>query len=177
MTTFSSINELEEWLKESELDIKDVEVRRIIKEENELTSVTSDTITITSTDNANQTWVASDNISTSVSVPSVFSTEDIKVEVKSLSEQPAYKIMPLSEGADSDSENVWFVDDYESVEGACSTSKILYKGSTLLMNVCESEGVSKVSLILEIDGEIKRVPFKLEKACQSCEDHDMIISL
>ena len=45
------------------------------------------------------------------------------------------------------------------------------------MNVCESNGIATVKLIVEIDNEIKRLPFILEKSCQSDSEHDMIVSL
>lgn len=97
------------------------------------------------------------------------------VNVKSLTETPVIKFKPITESEGA--ENTWIVDDFESMKNVCSTSKISYRGDTLFMNVCESDGKSTVSLILEIDGTITRVPFVLEKSCNTCGEYDMILSV
>lgn len=176
MNTFNSIEEFSEWMKANKVDIENLNITPSVDTVGYVHEagipITTDTVTITTSDSTNQQWVISDNSNTTIT-PSP--TKEVSVIVKSLSDQPEIKVVPLTESEEDI--NTWYVDDFESVENACSTSKVMYKGSTLLMNVCESEGVSKVTLIMEVDGKIQHIPFRLEKACQSCEDHDMIISL
>lgn len=100
------------------------------------------------------------------------------IVVKSFSEPTKVWMRPLNECAVGGTvHNVWYVDDYESLEGACSTSKISYKDNTLLMNVCESEGRSTVNLIMEVDNKIHKIPFVLKKSCNNDTGYDMIFFL
>lgn len=116
------------------------------------------------------------NLETDISAIGTITAGNNNISVKSLSEQPQIKIQQeLSESVDG--ENIWIVDDFEFMEGACGTSKIIYKGDSLYMNVCESDGKAKVSLILEIDEKIKHVQFTLKKSCNMSDAHDMILSI
>lgn len=159
---FESIEALDQWLKESNRNISDIEVYTL----HGPGSGTTTTI-----------HVSPPGDDDSINVPSVFEIKDVNIEIKSLSESPKIKIEPLNESISEKSQNIWYVDDYESLEGACSTSKIIYKDNTLLMNVCESEGVSTVNLIVEVDKQIHKFPFILKKSCNNDTDHDMIIFL
>jgi hypothetical protein len=100
---------------------------------------------------------------------------DFDIIVKSLTTQPNIHQIPFCEGISEP--NIWYVDDYEFIEDACGTSKIIYKGDTLLMNVCESEGKAMVSLVLEMKGHVGVVEFKLNKICNSPDNYDMILSI
>jgi hypothetical protein len=102
--------------------------------------------------------------------------DDVKIVVKSLSEQPIIKTITLTESSD-EKENIWVVNKFESVKDLCSTSKIVYKEDTFLMNVCESNGTSTVNLILEINDEIKHIPFTLKTSCPDDDVYDMILFL
>jgi len=168
---FNSIDELNQWLIENNYKFSDVDVVPLCN-----TCVT----TTVSSENTTQIWEVNhlDNFNDAViNVPSVFGTKDIDVKIKSISESPKIKLRPLSEADSVDVPNVWYVDDFESVEDACGTSKILYNGDIILMNVCESNGQSTVKLIVEIDGKIANLPFILEKSCNNTSGYDIILSL
>lgn len=167
---FVSIEELSEWLNENSILLGDLQIGIPIKQCFDCRSDTTITTTMSSTLPTSElltpTTILTSECDMGVSHPDI--------EVKSLSDQPLIRITPLSE---STGDNVWYVDDYESLKDACSTSKVTYNGNTLLMNVCEANGKTTVNLILEIAGKISHVPFRLEKSCNRSGDHDMILSI
>lgn len=97
------------------------------------------------------------------------------VTVKSLSDQPNIMVVPLNES--SNQENIWYVNSYEVIKDTCYTGKIDFDGTKLLMNICESGGSAKVDLLVEVDGKLRSVPFKLDLICNNDTDYDMIVSL
>jgi hypothetical protein len=157
MTTFLTIDDLQQWLSESGAALSDVQM--------ELPSTLG--VNTVETTTGSTIYVSTDISITEPHTP--------VVNVKSLSEAPVITLKPLTESEDD--YNTWVVDDFECMEGACGTCKVVYKGDTLLMNVCECEGKSTVSLILEIDGKISTVPFVLEKSCNTDDECDMILAV
>lgn len=101
--------------------------------------------------------------------------KECPVTIDVLPEDTNIKVIPLSESENN--ENVWYVDSFESIEGACSTSKVIFKGDTHLMNVCESEGRSVVSIPVKMTGKVVETKFLLELSCNNEESYDMIVSL
>lgn len=97
------------------------------------------------------------------------------VTVKSLSDQPNIMVVPLNES--SNQENIWYVNSYEVIKDTCYTGKIDFDGTKLLMNICESGGSAKADLLVEVDGKLRSVPFKLDLICNNDTDYDMIVSL
>ena len=173
---FDSIDALSEWLNEhttsiSNLDINLPTVTSGYVHVDGITDYNTTTTITTSSPAGNTQWEPTDG----TVVESNNSTVVRKIAIKSLSIQPTIKQVTLSESKDDN--NVWYVDSYESVEDACSTSKIIYKGSTMLMNVCESGGESKVTLIVDVDGDIARMEFKLEESCNNTSEYDMILTI
>lgn len=185
---FESLNKFQEWLTENDLKLSDVDINEKVHTsgyahvDGDLTLSPSTITTTTTTDGSGIISVSDGTISTTDGTFTIHSgsnvTESIEpknIAIKSLSVQPEIKQVPLSE---SEGSNIWYVDEYESIEdGCCGTSKIVYKGSTMLMNVCESEGESTVTLIVEVDGDIARVPFKLDESCNNTSKYDMILSI
>jgi hypothetical protein len=167
---FNDIEELSTWLSENDYSISDFQFN--VSERGDCT------ITTSTPSNTLQTIKLDERDPDEViNVPSVFEVTDIDVKIKSLSEESIdIKIMPINEDI-NEIQNIWFVDDYECIEDVCSTSEIIFNGDTLLMNVCESNGVATVKLVVEVNKEIKRLPFVLKRACQEDSAHDMIISL
>jgi len=158
MTTFLTIDDLQQWLSESGIALSDVQMG--------LPSTLS--VNTIETTTGSTLYVSTDTVSITEPPTPV-------VNVKSLSEAPVIKFKPLTESEED--YNTWVVDDFECMEGACGTCKVVYRGDTLLMNVCECEGKSTVSLILEIDGKISTVPFVLEKSCNTDDECDMILAV
>jgi len=148
---FNSLDDFKSWLNETTYSMSDLEISTTCLE---CTEDSSDSQTI------------------------VKETKVQEINIKSFSDIPKVKFNFLAESENKEEHpSIWFVDDYESMEGMCSTSKIVYKGDTLLMNVCEANGQSYVNLIVEVDGRIKHHPFILEKSCNKDNDYDIIFSL
>lgn len=171
---FATISELSRWLNESGLNLRDVTVLT-----HDAPVVTSGYAQVEGTPIQNTTTTETAGIGINQAVDATIipeSTMPKNVAIKSVSVQPKIKQVPLSESGES--ENVWYVDEYESVEDACcGTSKIVYKGSSIFMNVCESEGKSTVTLVAEVDGNIVRLPFILDTYCNNTTEYDMILSI
>jgi hypothetical protein len=148
MAKFETLDSFHEWLTETGVDISSLDI--IVSQE-----VCNESCTIDSDDSKKVTQLDE----------SVF-------EIKSLVNQPS---IALYENSEFD-QNVWFVDDYEFISGACGTNKITFKDSTLYINICENEGSAYADLVCESSGEIKSVRFKLEKSCDYDIEYDMILS-
>lgn len=172
---FSDIEEFSKWILENNYSISNFKF-------NTKNSLDCNDCTITTTssesDEFQVVYLDEENTEGTVNIPSVFDVRDINVKIKSLSDESiSIKVMPINEDINYALQNKWFVDDYECIKDVCSTSKITFKGDTLLMNVCESEGNATVFLIVEIENEIKHLPFTLKRSCQKDSDHDIIISI
>lgn len=155
---FKSIEQFVSWLNENSLNISDIDIKsNCLPSEHKLVESVSEQV-------IEESVGAEDKI------------VEPTIEIKSLSTQPRIRTV-LNEAENAEVGNVWYVDDFESVPDACSTSKIVYKGDTFLMNVCESEGQSNVNLVVEVNNEIKRMSFALKKACTAEENYDMILAL
>lgn len=146
MPRFNSINELENWLEENDLALNQLDI--------DAPEVCSESCDLSEDDELKITELTSDLF-----------------EVKSLIDAPSVALFENSEY----NENIWIVDDFEFVENACGASRVTVRDSTLLLNVCESEGAAHVKLVCETDGKIEQVEFKLEKRCNIEEDYDMIL--
>jgi hypothetical protein len=158
---FVTLEQLSEWLTENNKLLSDLT----------FSDAPPITYTISSSD-----VTASCGCNESTAVTTTLDTwEPKEINVKSLTTQPNIQQIPFCEGIAEP--NIWYVDDYEFIEDACGTSRVVYKGDTLLMNVCESEGNAMVSLIMEMDGNIARTKFKLNKICNSPDKYDMILSI
>lgn len=156
---FKSIEQFVSWLNENSLSISDIDIKsNCLPGGHKLTESQSDQI------------IEEQVIEESATIA------EPTIEIKSLSTQPRIRTV-LNEAENAEAGNVWYVDDFESVPDACSTSKIVYKGDTFLMNVCESDGQSNVNLVVEVNNEIKRMSFALKKACTAEESYDMILAL
>ena len=163
---FETIEELTEWLTENNKTLSDLFIQEALPP-----TMTYANINTGSASSACGTKTDMNTITQTI----IAETWDPKeINVKSLTKQPNIQQIPFCEGIAEP--NIWYVDDYEFIEDACGTSKIIYKGDTLLMNVCESSGTAMVSLVLEIDGNISVTKFKLNKVCNSPNKYDMIIS-
>ena len=147
MAQFKDLDEFTQWMKEHDVDISDVYM--------ELASPVKE----------------------SVDEEACNIKDSIEIRVLSLSDQPNVKIQPLLEGDSKINSNIWYVDGYESCPNTCSTSKVIFKESTLLMNVCDLDGQQTVKLVVEVNGKIEHIPFLLKNACEKSEGYDMIISL
>jgi hypothetical protein len=173
---FTTVEELSTWLTENNKTMADMQIG-VPLEPCTNCIVEGATTTEFSTTTTDATIMATGYTGpTTTDTVTVYVNPTPEVEVKSLSEAPSIKVNPLTEGQAAEP-NVWHVDNFESMKDACGTCEITYKGDTLLMNVCESEGKASVNLVLEIAGEIKHVPFQLKKACEKSTDYDMILSL
>lgn len=127
------------------------------------------TVTTSTGDPDNPVWV---DLSTGCTIKDL---AEHNVSVKSFSDAPRIKILPLTEDT---GKNTWFVKEYEVVKDACFTGEIKFNGASYLMNICESNGDATVKLILEVDGDIKELPFVLQhNTCAEAKDHDIIIHL
>lgn len=171
---FTSVEELSTWLTDNGKTMAEMQIgvplpctNCVVEGATTTEFTTTSAATITTTDYVGP--VTTDTVT-------VYLESAANVEVKSLSNAPSIQVKPLIEGVAPES-NVWHVDAFESMKDACGTCEIKYKGDKLLMNVCESEGKATVTLVLEIAGEIKHVPFQLKKACEKSSDYDMILSI
>lgn len=64
-------------------------------------------------------------------------------------------------------ENVFYVSDFEAVQDACGTGKIVLPNRTLFMNMCEMENKAKVHLDIVIeDQKFNQVEFTLERTVE-----------
>jgi hypothetical protein len=101
------------------------------------------------------------------------------IEIKSLTHHPNIEFIDSSKIITEDNSitNIWYVDNFESISGACSTGKIIYKDSELYMNICEQNGKTTVNLLVTINNELKNITFILEKTCNSANNYDMIFYL
>jgi hypothetical protein len=162
---FDTIEELTEWLTENNKTVSDLFIQ-------ELLSPTSTHTTIdTSSASAASGTVDMSNVTTATIVEAWVPKE---INVKSLTKQPNIQQIPFCEGIAEP--NIWYVDDYEFIEDACGTSRVVYRGDTLLMNVCESSGDAMVSLVIETNNNVAAIKFKLNKICNAPDKYDMILS-
>lgn len=175
---FNTIDELSYWLHENKATISDLNISLPVMtsgyahvEGDEIPN-TSTTITTSHPATGDTEWI---NVDAGAVCETIVAPITHEIAIKSLSVQPNIRQVSVNESEYNS--NIWYVDSYESVEDACSTSKIEYKGSTMLMNVCESGGESKVSLVVEVDGNIARIEFKLEESCNNTSEYDMILAI
>jgi hypothetical protein len=83
-------------------------------------------------------------------------SDNITVKLTSLSDSPVIKHY-LTE---ANQENEIYVKSVEVIPDACGTGKLELFDRTILVNVCESQGIVHVNLDLEVNGkEYNKVPF------------------
>ena len=175
---FETMDDLSQWLNETDTNISQLQIYSEYENTNTGSISVNDSVS-TSIESGTTNYVYIDDgtpiISESVTITSTDIVEDKNIIVKSLTKQPSIKQIPLSEHAED--YNTWFVDDFESFEGACGTSNVKYKGDDILINVCESDGKSTVHLVIEVDGDIVRLPFMLKNSCDNTSGCDMILAI
>ncbi|BBA65494.1 predicted ORF [Xanthomonas phage XacN1] len=108
-----------------------------------------------------------------VEVPVSFNVFEGAVSIKSFSDAPTIKA-----GIDEAlTENVLYVEDYDSVPMACSTGKVTVLGRTIYTNVCESEDGPTIYLnVMLNEKDHSNVPFKLKKTHDSDSDYIMLLN-
>lgn len=113
-----------------------------------------------------------DNVS-AVEVPVSFNIYEGTVSIKSFSDAPTIKV-----GIDEAlTENVLYVEDYNSVPMACSTGKVTVLGRTIYTNVCESDDGPTIYLnVMLNEKDHSNVPFKLKKTHDSNSDYIMLLN-
>jgi hypothetical protein len=105
-----------------------------------------------------------------VEVPVSFNVFEGAVSIKSLSDAPTIK----AEFDEALTENVLYVEDYNSVPMSCSTGKVTFLGRTIYTNVCESEDGPTIYLnVMLNETDYSKVPFKLKKTQDSDSDYIM----
>lgn len=105
-----------------------------------------------------------------VEVPVSFNVFEGAVRIKSLAESPTIK----AEFDEALTENVLYVDDYDSVPMSCSTGKVTLLGRIIYTNVCESEDGPTIYLnVMLNETDYSKVPFKLKKTQDSDSDYIM----
>lgn len=173
---FNSIFDLSQWLNENDMSISDMEISIPVMTSGyaHVGDMNAEPATMTTTAGnggymtMDGSFVSSDGLNESAAVSK-------NIDVKSLTRQPIIKEIQLTESTGDD--NIWYVDSFESIKDACSTGKVVYKGDTLLMNVCESDGKCKVTLVVEVDGNIAQMAFNLETNCNNQSEYDMILAI
>lgn len=108
-----------------------------------------------------------------VEVPVSFNVFEGAVSIKSFSDAPTIKA-----GIDESlTENVLYVEDYDSVPMSCSTGKVSVLGRTIFTNVCESEDGPTIYLNVALnEADYSKVPFKLKKTQDSDSDYIMLLN-
>ncbi len=108
-----------------------------------------------------------------VEVPVNFNVFESAVSIKSFSDAPTIKA-----GIDESlTDNILYVDDYDSVPMACSTGKVTVLGRTIYTNVCESEDGPTIYLnVMLNECEYSSIPFKLKKTPDSNSDYIMLLN-
>lgn len=72
-------------------------------------------------------------------------------------------------------ENVLYVEHFESIPNLCGTGKVVINGKTLWLNMCESEGITKVSLPLTVKGVTRSQQFTLKYINEKAKEAAQVI--
>ncbi len=107
-------------------------------------------------------------------VPASVVVTECDVGISTLSDAPMIKAK-ISEN----SENILFVENYESIPLSCGTGKVTFMGRTIYAGICESEENSpEIHLNIKIDNrQYNSVPFRLKKSNDSETPYIMVLNL
>jgi hypothetical protein len=89
-------------------------------------------------------------------------TVSTKVTIDCLSESPIINVV-------YGSDNVLYVDSYESLKNACGSGKISLLGKEIMTNLCEMDNEAHVTLPINFEDGTKNIEFKLAISCNDGE--------
>jgi len=122
--------------------------------------------------NLNEFDITFTKVETPIEKPSMVTEGD--VGIRSFSDAPTIR----AQFDESITENILYVESYQSVPLSCSTGKVNLLGRTIYTNICESEENSPV-IYLNVslnEQDYKNVPFKLISSPTKDSEYIMVLN-